>query len=89
VREAGTATDQGEVVHLVVWRSCSGIAHGDLWATLNVTAREEFTAALSPDLPTLKITADVKTLLVFLFSALAMTRRGWELYDQRAANHLG
>lgn len=84
VKLAGDTTPLGHVPFLITWRMCSGIAHGDLWTTLNVLSREELPGA-PPGLVHFKITANVKTLLVAVFFAIDMTERGWRLYDERSS----
>jgi hypothetical protein len=54
VREASPVLDVG-VLPVVVWRACSGISHGDLWATLTMTTRSPLPRS-DPRAPTLSIT---------------------------------
>jgi hypothetical protein len=82
VEKAGDAMGCGSQPFLVIWRMCSGIAHGDLWTTLNVLSREELPGA-PRGIAHLKITANVDSLMFAVFFAVEMTAAGWRLYDER------
>ena len=82
VKKAGDTMPGGNLSFLITWKMCSGIAHGDLWTTLNVLNLEELPGGL-PDIAHLKITANVKTLMFAVGFAVAMTTAGWRLYDER------
>jgi hypothetical protein len=43
VRDAGTDCAVGADTALVVWKVCSGITHGRMWAGINLSDREELT----------------------------------------------
>lgn len=83
VKAAGDTRPGGNVPFMVTWRMCSGIAHGDLWTTLNVVSREELPGA-PRGLAHLRITANVQTLLFAVVFAVDMTASGWRLYDARS-----
>jgi len=83
VETAGDTSPAGKVPYLLTWRMCSAIAHGDLWATLNVVSREELPGS-PPGLAHLRITANVQTLLYAVAFAVKMTSVGWRLYDERS-----
>jgi hypothetical protein len=83
VKAAGETSPAGSVPFQLAWRMCSAIAHGDLWATLNVASREELPGT-SPGLVGLRITANVETLLFAVRLSVDMTDAGWRLYDERS-----
>jgi hypothetical protein len=71
----------GAVVIPLVWRICSGIAHGDLWTTLQIAERADL-PDVPPGMGSFKITANVKTLRYVATFATQITALGWKLYDQ-------
>jgi hypothetical protein len=83
VRDAGPVMDIGTVLPVVIWRACSGISHGDLWATFTMTTHTQLPRS-DPDAPTMNITVNVEGLQIAAFAAIGMTRRAWALYDQRS-----
>jgi hypothetical protein len=83
VKVAASTRRPGETAYVIIWKMCSGIAHGDLWTTLGVMSREELPGA-PPDIAHLKITASVKTLMLCAYYAVDMTDVGWGLYDERS-----
>jgi hypothetical protein len=83
VKAAAGTRWSGETPYLITWKMCSGIAHGDLWTTINVMSRDELPGA-PPDIAHLKITASVQTLMLGIFFAVDMTDAGWGLYDERS-----
>lgn len=87
VEVAGAGMRSGSKPFVFIWRMCSAIAHGDFWATMNVTKVEELPGA-PPGIAHLKITANAKTLFFAVFFAVAMTEAGWSLLDQRGTRQL-
>ncbi|MFC0504957.1 hypothetical protein [Micromonospora costi] len=83
VKVAGDTSPAGSVPVQFTWRMCSAIAHGDLWATLNVVSREEVPGAPA-GLVGMRITANVETLSFAVRLALDMTNAGRRLYDERS-----
>lgn len=83
VEAAGETMSGGKVPFVLTWKMCSAIAHGDLWATINMVNREEIPGA-PPGLAHLKITANPKTLFFAVFFAVEMTAAGWRMYDERS-----
>ena len=65
------------------WRLCSGFAHGDLWTTLSASRRTQIPGAAEPGIGTFKIEANLGLLMQVTTLAVGITRRGWQLYDQR------
>jgi hypothetical protein len=83
VKSAANTRRGGETAYMITWKMCSGIAHGDMWTTINVVSREELPGA-PPDIAHLKITAKVETLMLGVYFAVDMTDAGWGLYDERS-----
>jgi hypothetical protein len=65
------------------WKLCSGIAHGDLWTTINAAEKIELPGA-PPGVGTFRIAANMKILMYVTTFATHMTMQGWRLYDQRS-----
>jgi hypothetical protein len=84
VRSAGSMPGPETVVIPLIWRMCSGIAHGDLWTTLQIAERVDLPDA-PPGMGSFKVTANVKTLRYVATFATQMTALGWRLYDQRSS----
>jgi hypothetical protein len=68
---------------LVAWKVCSGFAHGDWWTTRSASRRTQIPGAAEPGIGTFKIEADLSLLKNMATLAVLMTRRGWQLHDQR------
>lgn len=83
VGSAGAEVRAGDVLSRVVWRGGSGIAHGDLWATVSMAERMEMPGAPA-GIANLRITADMQTLLVMTSVATELTSKGWDLLDSKA-----
>jgi hypothetical protein len=77
------AVGDPEQVTLLVWNACSGIAHGDLWATIAVARMTGLPGGAS-DVGSFAVTANPRLLANFTMIAVHMTSRGWELYDRRS-----
>jgi len=82
VKAAGGGSGPGADVSLLVWRMCSGIAHGDFWTTPAVAEMAELPGA-PPGIGAFEITANIKILMYVTTIATLMTNLGWRLYDQR------
>jgi hypothetical protein len=67
----------------VSWKVCSAYAHGDMWASLGASRRTPMPGATKPGTGIFKIEADLRLLTTVTASAVAVTRLGWQLYDQR------
>lgn len=68
---------------LLIWRACSAVAHGDVWATINVTQREDVGGA--PDgMVHNRVTVNVGNLHQMTAVTVAITKAAWALYDQRS-----
>ncbi|MEH1058402.1 hypothetical protein V6U89_24725 [Micromonospora sp. CPCC 206171] len=83
VKAAGDTMPGGNKPYLLTWKMCSAIAHGDLWATLNVVSRTELPGAPA-GVAHMRITANAQSLFFAVFFAVAMTTAGWHLYDRRS-----
>ncbi|TWJ20853.1 hypothetical protein [Micromonospora endolithica] len=82
VKAAGDTMPGGHKPYLLTWKMCSAIAHGDLWATLNVVSRTELPGAPA-DIAHMRITASAQSLFFAVFFAVAMATAAWHLYDRR------
>jgi hypothetical protein len=80
------AVGDPDQVTLLAWNTCSGIAHGDFWATPAAMRMVGLSLAGSPDVGTYQVTANVSLLRYFATFAVEMTNRGWGLYDQRSSS---
>jgi hypothetical protein len=58
------------------WKVCSGFAHGDMWSTLMASPAED-------GVGTFKIEANLSLLMNVTTLAVAVTKSGWQLFDQR------
>lgn len=67
---------------LLIWRACSGIAHGDLWATINVAQREDLDGAPHGMVHS-RVTVGVENLYRMTATTIELTKVAWSLYDQR------
>jgi hypothetical protein len=83
VRSAGNQTAVGEVTTCVIWKICSGIAHGDLWTTITALERVELPGAPAGTAH-LRISANVETLFYTTYFAFNMARLAWRLLDERS-----
>jgi len=68
---------------VATWKLCSGYAHGDLWPTLGASRRTEMAVGPVEGVGAFMIEADLRLLLSVTALAVDLTRRGWQLYDQR------
>ena len=69
---------------VLLWSVCSGIAHGDFWATRATTEMVERPGSATPDVAAFKVSASVGLLAQFTTITVGMTSRAWALYDQRS-----
>jgi hypothetical protein len=83
VRDAGKATAIGSEVPLVMWKACSGIAHGQMWAGLSMLTREQVEAAVEVDVFDVRFSAPARGVLQALWVACQVVQTGWELYDHQ------
>jgi hypothetical protein len=84
VRSAGSAIGQSEDTMELFWRTLSGLTHGDQWASMVMTDREQ--VAISDDgVVTFSTTASLTNIasLTSITSALALT--AVQLYDRQRA----
>ena len=87
VRAAGEASVLGGDLAVALWKGCSGLAHGDKWATLSMLDQEVQQRA-APNVLNLRITAPTGGLLAVAKGAFFMVDRGFALFDRRARRHL-
>jgi hypothetical protein len=83
VEAVGSALSAEAIAVTLSWRLCSGIAHADFWTIFPAVGRVELPGA-PHGMGTFKVTASVERLMQITTIATHMTRRGWQLYDQRS-----
>jgi len=79
VSESGPANDVIEVM----WKLCSGYAHGDSWPTLSASQRTQVAGTAPEGVGTFKIEANIGLLAKVTTMAVRVTGWGWRLHDQR------
>lgn len=67
----------------VSWKVCSGFTHGDSWTTWSASRRTQIPSPAQEGIGTFKIEADLRLLMQVTALAVSVTRRGWQLHDQR------
>lgn len=80
------AVDEGRNARHTIemsWKVCSGFAHGDMWATLAASRRTQMPSPAEEGVGTFKIEANLSLLMNVTMLAVAVTRSGWQLFDQR------
>jgi hypothetical protein len=82
VEAAGNETEFGGNLLRLLWHMGSGIAHGDLWATISVPDTVELAGAPS-GMRHLRVSAGMDGLFFMTLAAMTLTAKGWDLYDQR------
>jgi len=82
VEAAGAETEVGSTVTRLLWHMGSGIAHGDLWASISVPETVELPGAPA-GMRHLHVSAGMEGLYVMTLAAMALTTKGWGLYDLR------
>ncbi len=86
VEEAGRHLG-GSTLYLVVWKGCSGLAHGRQWATVALLRHKE--QSRLDNVATLEMTAALPSVLNAATAAALMLKRGWELFDDRRRRWYG
>jgi hypothetical protein len=77
------AVGDKEKVLLLVWKTCSGMAHGDLWPQVAAARMTEIPGG-SADVGTFAVTANIGLLAQMIAITVAVTAQGWHLFDQRS-----
>ncbi len=85
VREAGALMPMGGGEAEVVWRSCSSLAHGDVYGTLSILERNIVDTQDRVNLA--QITSSPKVLFWATDRTVAMLQRGFDLFQERATCH--
>lgn len=83
VREAGDLTPMGATEAEAVWSGCSSLAHGDVYGTLSILERSVVETQGRVNL--MRITSSPKVLFWATDRTVAMMRRGFDLFKERAA----
>ncbi len=86
VRAAGATILNGDLM-VVLWKGCSGLAHGDIWATLSMLDREVREHPAASNVLNAKVTAPIAGLLTVVQGTVRMVDRGFALFDRRARRH--
>ncbi|MFE6480943.1 hypothetical protein [Streptomyces rochei] len=85
VRAAGSLTPMGANEAEAVWSSCSSLAHGDVYGTLSILERSVVGTQGRVNL--MQITSSPKVLFWATDRTVAMMRRGFDLFKERATCH--
>jgi hypothetical protein len=85
VRVGGDATPLKGDLAVVMWRACSGLAHGDLWATIVIPGRVHL-APQVPEIALLELSPNVKGLITMLMGCKVMLSNAYELYERRCTS---
>jgi hypothetical protein len=88
VRKAGASFDLGADAAMLMWRACSGIAHGDTWAMVSLPSHEILNDPAGAIVNS-RVTLDVGQLPARTSNALRMIEEARRLYALRRANHVG
>ena len=72
-----------EKVLLLAWKTCSGMAHGDLWSQVAAARMTELPGG-SAEIGSFAVTANVSLLAQMTAITVAITTQGWQLFDQRS-----
>jgi hypothetical protein len=87
VRAAGVATILEGDLAVVLWKGCSGLAHGDIWATLSMLDREVRQHPAASNVLNARVTAPIAGLLTVVQGTVLMVDRGFALFDRHARRH--
>lgn len=66
-----------------MWRMLSGLAHGDLWASMTFTDREQITVSADGEVFTVRATSSISNVSNMTAVAVAATSCAVRLYEQR------
>ncbi|MBG0831618.1 hypothetical protein HS041_28205 [Planomonospora sp. ID67723] len=83
VQEAAAFTSLPPDTAELAWRGCSGLAHGDMDATLFFTDQQAEITLPDPDMTMIRFTGSLGLLSMFTHIAMIMANRGLELYNER------
>ncbi len=81
VRTVGEENPGTANLPLLIWKACSAVAHGDLWATINVTELERLDEV--GGMVGNRVSASVRTLSFMAALTVGLTETAWSLYDRR------
>lgn len=85
VREAGAQTPMGADQAEIAWSGCSSLAHGDVYGTLSILERNVIHTQGRVNLT--QITSSPRVLWWATDLAVAMMRRSFDLFKERATCH--
>jgi len=84
VKAAGALLPAGSAMHVLIWRMCSALAHGDVRATVGYTARN-VGPEVSPGVPQVQVTGNVPLLANGALIAIEAARLALGMYRRRCA----
>jgi hypothetical protein len=83
VRGAGTQLASRPEVHLATWRILSGLTHGDLWASISLTDRDEVTLRADDGVYTVRTSSSVSNVANLTAIAVTTAEKALNLFDRR------
>jgi hypothetical protein len=83
-KEIIEAVGDPEKIMLLLWNTCSGMAHGDLWAMAAAAEMIERPDKSTVHVGAFKVSANVGLLAQFTTITVGMTDSAWKLYDKRS-----
>lgn len=82
VRIGGDSTPLKGDLAVVMWRACSGLSHGDMWATIVIPGRKHL-ASQVPEIAHLELSPNVEGLITMLLGCKVMLSDAYALYERR------
>lgn len=82
VRGGAAATALSADTLVLVWKTCSGITHGQSWASLGVLEREITQDDESGEIVRLQLSAPNETVVLLAQTATLLCRDAWRLFDR-------
>lgn len=85
VRDAGAETKIGSDLTVAIWKLCSGITHGQTWASLSLLDRTLVPSVGSDDegVQTYRLSAPERGLVSVTQVVVLVGHEAWRLYDRR------
>lgn len=80
----GTSANQA----LAVWRSLSGLTHGDMWASLMATEKEQVAVSADGEVLTVRLTSSISNIANLASAVVAKTGAGLKLFDNRRSRQV-
>lgn len=84
VREAALSTPFAPATLAVVWKTASGVTHGQLWATLGAMSKKVFEeGGDEAGVVQMEVSAPEESLILVFQTVMALGREAWRTYDRR------